>query len=54
MRPGQRLTRELMRLEDNGIDGTVNGTAAAIGGLSGPAAKGTERLRPHLRPHHGG
>jgi NADH-quinone oxidoreductase subunit L len=34
MRPGQRLTANLMRLEDNGIDGTVNGTAAAIGGLS--------------------
>ena len=34
MRPGQRLTANMMRLEDNGIDGTVNGTAAAIGGLS--------------------
>jgi NADH-quinone oxidoreductase subunit L len=34
MRPGQRLTESLLRLEDNGIDGTVNGTAAAIGGLS--------------------
>ena len=34
MRPGQRLTEGLLRLEDNGIDGTVNGTAAAIGGLS--------------------
>ena len=34
MRPGQRLTADLLRLEDNGIDGTVNGTAAAIGGLS--------------------
>jgi NADH-quinone oxidoreductase subunit L len=35
MRPGQRLTDGLVRLEDSGIDGTVNGTATAIGGLSG-------------------
>jgi NADH-quinone oxidoreductase subunit L len=34
MRPGQRLTTGLLRLEDDGIDGTVNGTAAAIGGIS--------------------
>ena len=34
MRPGQRLTSGLVRLEDLGIDGTVNGTAAAIGGMS--------------------
>jgi NADH-quinone oxidoreductase subunit L len=34
MRPGQRLTVGLVRVEDDGIDGTVNGTAAAIGGLS--------------------
>ena len=34
MRPGQRLTADLLRLDDNGIDGTVNGTATAIGGLS--------------------
>jgi NADH-quinone oxidoreductase subunit L len=34
MRPGQRLTAGLVRIEDDGIDGTVNGTAAAIGGLS--------------------
>ena len=34
MRPGQRLTSGLVRLEDFGIDGTVNGTAAAIGGMS--------------------
>ena len=33
--PGQRLTDGLVRLEDSGIDGTVNGTATAIGGLSG-------------------
>ncbi|HEV2930844.1 MAG TPA: NADH-quinone oxidoreductase subunit L, partial [Propionibacteriaceae bacterium] len=35
MRPGQRLTLGLVRLEDSGIDGTVNGTATAISGLSG-------------------
>jgi len=34
MRPGQRLTAGLLRLEDDGIDGTVDGTAAAIGGIS--------------------
>jgi NADH-quinone oxidoreductase subunit L len=34
MRPGQQLTSQLVRFEDNGIDGTVNGTAAAIGGIS--------------------
>jgi NADH-quinone oxidoreductase subunit L len=34
MRPGQRLTAGLVRVEDDGIDGTVNGTAAVIGGLS--------------------
>jgi NADH-quinone oxidoreductase subunit L len=35
MRPGQRLTDGLVRLEGSGIDGTVNGTAAVIGSLSG-------------------
>jgi NADH-quinone oxidoreductase subunit L len=34
MRPGQRLTAGLVRLESSGIDGAVNGTAAAIGGMS--------------------
>jgi NADH-quinone oxidoreductase subunit L len=34
MRPGQRLTSGLVRLEDYGIDGTVNGTAATIGAMS--------------------
>jgi NADH-quinone oxidoreductase subunit L len=34
MRPGIRLTDGLLRLEDDVIDGTVNGTAATIGGLS--------------------
>jgi NADH-quinone oxidoreductase subunit L len=34
MRPGQQLTSGLVRLETTGIDGTVNGTAAAISGLS--------------------
>ena len=35
MRPGQWLTAGLARLENSGIDGTVNGTATTIGGLSG-------------------
>jgi NADH-quinone oxidoreductase subunit L len=34
MRPGQQLTTGLVRLEDYGIDATVDGTAAAIGGMS--------------------
>ncbi|MGK8522529.1 NADH-quinone oxidoreductase subunit L [Nocardia asteroides] len=34
MRPGQWLTRALVFLDNRGIDGVVNGTAALIGGLS--------------------
>ncbi len=34
MRPGQRLTSGLLRLDDSGIDGTVNGTGAVISGIS--------------------
>ncbi len=34
MRPGQRFTAGLLRLEDSGIDGTVNGTGAVISGVS--------------------
>jgi NADH-quinone oxidoreductase subunit L len=34
MRPGQQLTTGLTRVDTSGIDGTVNGTAAVIGGLS--------------------
>jgi NADH-quinone oxidoreductase subunit L len=34
MRPGQRLTAGLVRVEDYGIDGTVDGTAATIGRIS--------------------
>lgn len=34
MRPGQHLTRSLVFLDNRGIDGIVNGTAAFIGGLS--------------------
>ena len=54
MRPGQRLTDGLVRLEDSGIDGTVNGTAAAIGGLSARLRRAAERVRPLLRPDHDG
>ena len=35
MRPGQYLTRALVFLDNRGIDGAVNGLAAAIGGGSG-------------------
>ncbi|MFC9437275.1 NADH-quinone oxidoreductase subunit L [Nocardia sp. NPDC057030] len=35
MRPGSYLTRALVFLDNRGIDGIVNGTAALIGGLSG-------------------
>ncbi len=34
MRPGQQLTAGLVRLENYGIDGAVNGTAASISGMS--------------------
>ncbi|MFI9504095.1 NADH-quinone oxidoreductase subunit L [Nocardia sp. NPDC052566] len=34
MRPGQHVTRSLVFLDNRGIDGIVNGTAALIGGLS--------------------
>ncbi len=35
MRPGQWLTRLLVVVDNNGIDGAVRGLAAGIGGLSG-------------------
>ncbi|HEV7209438.1 MAG TPA: NADH-quinone oxidoreductase subunit L [Mycobacteriales bacterium] len=35
MRPGQYLTRFLVFVDNRGIDGAVNGVAAAIGGTSG-------------------
>jgi NADH-quinone oxidoreductase subunit L len=35
MRPGQWLTRSLVFVDSRAIDGMVNGTAAAVGGLSG-------------------
>jgi NADH-quinone oxidoreductase subunit L len=39
MRPGAYLTRSLVFLDNRGIDGIVNGTAALIGGLSGRIRK---------------
>ncbi len=39
MRPGAYLTRALVFLDNRGIDGIVNGTAALIGGLSGRIRK---------------
>ncbi|MEJ7744657.1 MAG: NADH-quinone oxidoreductase subunit L [Nocardioidaceae bacterium] len=35
MRPGQQLTRGLATFDDRGVDGAVNGLAAAVGGSSG-------------------
>ena len=35
MRPGDRFVNGLVGLDDRGIDGAVDGTAAAFGGLSG-------------------
>jgi NADH-quinone oxidoreductase subunit L len=40
MRPGQRLTKGLMTLEDSAIDGTVNGTGTAISAFSGWLRRG--------------
>jgi NADH-quinone oxidoreductase subunit L len=34
MRPGQRLTRSLVFLDDHGVDGTATGVAAVVGGAS--------------------
>jgi NADH-quinone oxidoreductase subunit L len=34
MRPGQQLTEGLVRFDNSGIDGAVNGTATAISGVS--------------------
>ena len=39
MRPGQQLTDGLMRLEDQGIDGAVDGTATVISGVSSRARR---------------
>ncbi|MBA4854559.1 NADH-quinone oxidoreductase subunit L [Nocardia farcinica] len=39
MRPGLHLTRSLVFLDNRGIDGLVNGTAALIGGLSARARR---------------
>lgn len=39
MRPGQYLTRFLVFMDNRGIDGAVNGIAAAIGGTSGRARR---------------
>ncbi len=35
MRPGQYLTRSLVFVDNRGVDGAVNGSAALIGGTSG-------------------
>ena len=46
VRGGEHLTRSLVYVDHTLVDGVVNGTAASIGGLSGPAAQAAERLRP--------
>ena len=53
MRPGQQLTDGLMRLEDDGIDGAVDGTATVIAGVSGRARRIQNGFVRTLRPHHG-
>jgi NADH-quinone oxidoreductase subunit L len=35
MRPGQYLTRSMVYVDNRGVDGAVNGTAALVGGTSG-------------------
>ena len=35
MRPGQYLTRSMVYVDNRGVDGVVNGTAALVGGTSG-------------------
>jgi NADH-quinone oxidoreductase subunit L len=35
MRPGQYLTRSLVYIDNRGVDGAVNGTAALVGGSAG-------------------
>ncbi|KNE80701.1 MULTISPECIES: NADH-quinone oxidoreductase subunit L [Streptomyces] len=35
VKPGEYLTRGLVYVDNKGVDGVVNGTAAAVGGLSG-------------------
>ena len=39
MRPGQRLTQGLVRADNRGVDGSVNGLAAFIGGTSTQARR---------------
>jgi NADH-quinone oxidoreductase subunit L len=35
MRPGQYLTRSMLYFDNKGVDGTVTGLAAFVGGSSG-------------------
>ena len=51
-KPGKYLTRALVYFDNKGIDGLVNGLAAAVGGGSGPAASGADRVRALVRPVH--
>ena len=53
MRPGQQLTDGLMRVDDDGIDGAVDGTATVDRRRVRPGSPDPERLRAHVRPDHG-
>ena len=50
MRPGMWLDRFLVWLDNRGVDGAVNGVAAAFGGSSGRLRRAADRLRPLVRP----
>ena len=52
MRPGQWLTRALVFFDNRGVDGAVNGMAAALGGSSSRLGRAADRLRAHVRPRH--
>ncbi len=49
MRPGDRFVTDLVTFDDAGVDGAVNGTGAAFGGMSARRSAGADRLRPLLR-----
>ena len=51
-RPGIYLTRALVYLDNQGIDGLVNGLAAGGRRQLRPAAPAADRLRPLVRPVH--
>ena len=48
-RPGTWLSRVLVYVDNRGVDGVVNGTAALLGGSSGRLRRTADRVRPLLR-----